>query len=164
MLFLSLTYILKYTNYKHPMQDLRTKIHVVYSLHLHLVFATKYRKKVFTEKMYGRLHFHFDRVCKDFRCKLVETNGERDHVHLLIDPLPHTTPSKLVNSLKGVSSRFANASPSGFSGKNSKNWNSTTGRVDYGLQAILSLHVVEHRLRLSKSISKISKFVLISSP
>ena len=54
--------------------------------------------------MYETLHFHFDRVCGDFGCKLVETNGEKDHVHLLIKPLPHTTPSRLVNSLKGVSS------------------------------------------------------------
>ncbi len=88
------------------MQDLRTKRHVVYSLHLHLVFVTKYRKKVFTEKMYERLHYHFERVCNDFGCKLVETNGQKDHVHLLVEPLPHTTPSRLVNSLKGVSSRF----------------------------------------------------------
>jgi len=51
--------------------------------------------------MYETLHFHFDRVCGDFGCKLVETNGEKDHVHLLIEPLPHTTPSRLVNSLKG---------------------------------------------------------------
>jgi putative transposase len=36
----------------------------------------------------------------------VECNGERDHVHLLVQPLPHTTPSRLVNSLKGVSSRM----------------------------------------------------------
>ena len=88
------------------MQDLRTKRHVIYSLHLHLVFVTKYRKKVFTKKMYERLNYHFDRVCNDFGCKLVETSGQKDHVHLLIEPLPHTTPSRLVNSLKGVSSRF----------------------------------------------------------
>ena len=79
------------------MQELRTKRHVVYLLHLHLVF---------TERMHQRLHFHFDRVCNDFECKLVETNGEKDHVHILVEPLPHTTPSRLVNSLKGVSSRF----------------------------------------------------------
>ena len=88
------------------MQDLRTKRRVVYSLHIHLVFMTKYREKVFTDKIYERLHFHFDRVCNDFGCKLVETNGEKDHVHLLLETLPHTTPSRLVNSLKGVSSRF----------------------------------------------------------
>jgi len=88
------------------MQNLRTKRHVTYSLHMHLVFVTKYRKKVFTDKMYERLHFHFDRVCNNFECKLVETKGGKDHVHLLVETLPHTTPSRLVNSLKGVSSRF----------------------------------------------------------
>lgn len=88
------------------MQYLRTKRRVVYSLQLHLVFVTKYRKNVFTDKMYERLHFHFERVCNDFDCMLVETNGEKDHVHLLVETLPHTTPSRLVNSLKGVSSRF----------------------------------------------------------
>ncbi len=139
------------------MQDLRTKRHVVYSLHLHLVFVTKYRKKVFTEKMYKRLHFHFDRVCNDFGCKLVETNGEKDHVHLLIEALPHTTPSRLVNSLKGVSSRFLRQ-------RSSRNWKSITGKEDYGPQAILSPPVVEPLWILSNSISKISRFVLIATP
>ncbi|MFO7933094.1 MAG: IS200/IS605 family transposase [Bacteroidales bacterium] len=53
-----------------------------------------------------RLHFHFDRVCKDFGCRLIECDGEQDHVYLLVEPLPQTTPSRLVNSLKGVSSRM----------------------------------------------------------
>ena len=88
------------------MQDIRTKRHVVVSLHLHLVFVTKYRKKVFSNLMIERLKYHFQRICDDFGCRLIESNGEKDHVHLLIEPLPHTTPSKLVNSLKGVSSRL----------------------------------------------------------
>jgi len=45
-------------------------------------------------------------VCGDFGCRLAETKGKKDHVHLLVEPVPHTTPSKLVNSLKRVSSRF----------------------------------------------------------
>ncbi len=52
------------------------------------------------------LHFHFERVGNDFGCRLVEMGGQRDHVHLLVEHLPHTTPSKLVNNLKSVSSRF----------------------------------------------------------
>ncbi|MFC2098791.1 IS200/IS605 family transposase [Bacteroidota bacterium] len=88
------------------MQDIRTKRHVVSSLHLHLVFVTKYRKKVFSSFMMERLKYHFFRVCEDFGCRLIEVNGETDHVHLLIEPLPHTTPSKLVNSLKAGLSLF----------------------------------------------------------
>ena len=41
------------------MQDLRNKRHVVFSLHLHLVFVTKYRTDVFTELMSERLKYHF---------------------------------------------------------------------------------------------------------
>jgi len=88
------------------MQNLRTKRHVVHSLHLHLVFVTKYRKKVFTVLMIERLKYHSQKVCDEFGCRLIEANGEKDHVHLLVEPLPHTTPSKLVNSLKGVSVRM----------------------------------------------------------
>jgi len=38
-------------------------------------------------------------------CKLVEFNGEEDHVHLLFQYHPDVELSKLVNNLKSVSSR-----------------------------------------------------------
>ena len=44
-------------------------------------------------------------VCSDFECELVEFNGESEHVHLLVNFPPKVSVSKLVNSLKGVSSR-----------------------------------------------------------
>ena len=56
--------------------------------------------------MSERLKYHFENVCNDFGCRLVEANTQKDHAHLLVEPRPHTTPSKLVNSLKGVSSRL----------------------------------------------------------
>jgi putative transposase len=48
----------------------------------------------------------FENVCKKMDCELVEFNGEADHVHLLIEYLPRLALSKIVNSLKGVSSRI----------------------------------------------------------
>ena len=44
-------------------------------------------------------------VCADFGTVLVEFNGEDDHVHLLVEYPPTVQLSRLVNSLKGVSSR-----------------------------------------------------------
>jgi putative transposase len=44
-------------------------------------------------------------VCADFETVLQEFNGERNHVHLLVSFPPKVALSKLVNSLKGVSSR-----------------------------------------------------------
>jgi len=44
-------------------------------------------------------------VCADFGAELREFNGEADHVHLLVNYPPTVAVSRLVNSLKGVSSR-----------------------------------------------------------
>ena len=48
---------------------------------------------------------YMEKVCSDFETTLVEFNGETNHIHLLIDYPPKVSISKLVNSLKGVSSR-----------------------------------------------------------
>lgn len=48
-------------------------------------------------------------VCNDFGAKLVELNGEDDHVHLLVEYPATVALSRLVNSLKGVSSRMLGA-------------------------------------------------------
>lgn len=47
----------------------------------------------------------FTLLCEQFEAELVEFEGERDHVHLLVQYPPKLALSKLVNSLKGVSSR-----------------------------------------------------------
>jgi putative transposase len=73
-------------------------------MHVHLVFVTKYRRNVFTKDILEALHPIFDAICKDFDATLVEFDGEDDHVHLLVNYPPKVTVSKLVNSLKGVSS------------------------------------------------------------
>jgi len=48
----------------------------------------------------------FESVCRDFEAELVEFDGEDDHVHLLVNYPPKVAISTLVNSLKGVSSRW----------------------------------------------------------
>ena len=44
-------------------------------------------------------------VGADFETELVDFNGEHNHVHLLVNVPPKVALAKLVNSLKGVSSR-----------------------------------------------------------
>lgn len=70
-----------------------------------MVFVTKCRRRVFTPDHLDLLAEVFAAVCADFGAALVESNGEDDHVHLLIEYPPTVQLSKLVNSLKGVSSR-----------------------------------------------------------
>jgi putative transposase len=88
------------------MQDYRTGRHCVFALHVHLVFVTKFRRDVLSELAISDLTAIFARICKDFEATLVECSGEDDHVHLLVEYPPKLTLSRLVNSLKGVSSRL----------------------------------------------------------
>jgi putative transposase len=75
-------------------------------MHVHLVFITKYRREVFTKEILDDLRLIFSNICTDFESKLIEFDGEDDHVHLLINYPPKVSISKLANSLKGVSSRL----------------------------------------------------------
>jgi putative transposase len=77
----------------------------VFALHVHLVFVTKYRRDVFKAEHLDLLAEVFAAVCADFGAALTECNGEDDHIHLLVEYPPTVQLSKLVNSLKGVSSR-----------------------------------------------------------
>jgi len=86
--------------------DIRRGRHCVFQLHVHLVFVTKYRKKIFNQDAINRLKVIFTKVCTDFESQLVEVNGEADHIHLLVNYPPKHSVSSLVNSLKGVSSRL----------------------------------------------------------
>lgn len=85
--------------------DFRKGRHCVYALHVHLVFVTKYRRQVLTPGAHDTLCGIFAKVCQDFGATLVESNGEDDHVHLLVTYPPSILLPRLVNSLKGVSSR-----------------------------------------------------------
>ena len=78
----------------------------VFALHVHLVFVTKFRRRVFTREILAYTREIFKSVCNDFGAELVEFEGENDHVHLLVNYPPKVSVSKLVNSLKGVSARL----------------------------------------------------------
>jgi len=75
-------------------------------MHVHLIFVTKYRRKVFDGDAIDKLTVHFKRVANDFEAKVVECNGEDNHVHLLVEYHPKISISSLVRSMKGVSSRM----------------------------------------------------------
>ncbi|MGL5030150.1 MAG: IS200/IS605 family transposase [Aeromonas sp.] len=85
--------------------DIRSGRHCVFVMHVHLVFVTKYRRRVFDKAAIDRLKELFTKICGDFEAELKEMDGEADHVHLLVNYPPKVAVSALVNSLKGASSR-----------------------------------------------------------
>ena len=87
--------------------DYRRGRSVVYALHVHLVFVTKYRRRVLDAAATESLRTIFAKVCGDFGAELRACDGEDDHVHLLVEYPPKVAIPVLVNSLKGVSSRLS---------------------------------------------------------
>jgi putative transposase len=83
----------------------RAHHHAQYSLKYHLVLVTKYRRKAFTEEILQRLKIISQELLNKWDCELDEFGGEADHVHLLISAHPSLELSKLINSLKTITSR-----------------------------------------------------------
>ena len=83
----------------------KSSSHAVYSLRLHIVLVTKYRRKALTASMLAYLREAFGEILSDWRCELLEFGAEADHVHLLADIHPALDISTLINNLKSASSR-----------------------------------------------------------
>ena len=71
----------------------------------HLVFATKYRKRILEGKHLTQIHSVCTRIAEKSCFQLLEFNGEPDHGHLLIEHSPATPVSQLAAQVKGVTSR-----------------------------------------------------------
>jgi putative transposase len=48
----------------------------------------------------------FPRNCSHYRYKLIEGNGDPDHIHLLIECPPTGSPSSVVGRLQHISAKF----------------------------------------------------------
>ena len=82
------------------MDVFRRSNHSVTKLVVHLVFVTKYRKKILDATALDWLQHLFSMVCN-----LVAADGEADHFHVLVEYPPSLAVSELVRHLKGRSSR-----------------------------------------------------------
>ena len=86
--------------------DTKTLYHCRYTLSYHFVFVTKYRRKCLTVAMRKRLREIVLALCERWEGRLVEMNGESDHIHLLLELNPRAAPAIAANNLKTVTSRL----------------------------------------------------------
>lgn len=77
----------------------------VSDLKAHLVLTTKYRRDILTGEMINRLGEAMGDLCEKWGCKMVEFNGEANHIHLLFQYLPQLELPKFISNLKSVTSR-----------------------------------------------------------
>jgi putative transposase len=74
-----------------------------------LVLVTKYRRKCITAPMLEDFKSQARERCQAWGGRLIECNGESDHVHLLLELPPTTALADFVNALKtGTSRRLRN--------------------------------------------------------
>jgi putative transposase len=84
--------------------DFVSKGRSVSDLKVHMVLTTKYRRKVLQHQMLTRLHVILEELLAKWDCKLVEFNGEKDHVHALFQYHPDVQLSVLVGNIKSTTS------------------------------------------------------------
>jgi len=87
------------------MQNYRKSSHATYDLKYHLVWITKYRKPVLMGSKAERARDLIRIVCKTNEVEIIAGHISKDHVHLLVSVPPHLSVSKLVQYIKGYSSR-----------------------------------------------------------
>lgn len=82
------------------MPEYQRKAHSVFLLTYHVVFVTKYRKKVITDEIGDLMKDHAAYICGRFDSELISAETDQDHMHLLISMPPDVAPSKLICCLK----------------------------------------------------------------
>jgi REP element-mobilizing transposase RayT len=70
----------------------------------HIIFGTKYRKNMITEKHSKELYKYIWGIIKNKKCILYRINGVEDHIHLLISLHPSVALADLLKDLKVSSS------------------------------------------------------------
>ena len=87
------------------MEGYRKTSHAIYAIKYHIVWITKYRKRVLIGKVGERTRELIRQVCKENEVEILAGHVSPDHIHLLVSVPPHLSVSKLVQYMKGYSSR-----------------------------------------------------------
>jgi putative transposase len=77
-------------------------------LHIHFVFAVKYRKAIITSEWEDRLHKYITGIMQGNGHKMLAVNSAEDHIHIFIGLNPKQSISEIMRLVKGDSSEFVN--------------------------------------------------------
>jgi len=88
------------------MSEFRKGSHTVYDIQYHIIWITKYRYKVLTGKIAERTRELLRHGCDSQGITIIRGSVSPDHVHMLISSPPRLSPSKILQYLKGRSSKL----------------------------------------------------------
>ena len=81
--------------------------HSCFLLQYHMVLVTKYRHPVLMGEVKDLVYRTIRDIIKEKGLVILEMNGEPDHIHILYEEDPFTSPGSLANIVKTKTSRFA---------------------------------------------------------
>lgn len=87
------------------MEHYRTGAHTRYDLKCYFVWVTKYRKGILTGEVGIRLRELIREICRTNEVEILQGSVGHDPVHVLLSCPANISPSKLMQYLKGKSSR-----------------------------------------------------------
>jgi len=88
------------------MDGYRKNSHAVYDIKYHVIWVTKYRYKVLSGPIEIRTRELIRQGCEAKGIIILQGSVGKDHIHLLISCPPSLAPSKILQYLKGRSSRL----------------------------------------------------------
>jgi len=87
------------------MVEYRHSAHAVYDIKYHVIWVTKYRYKVLRGRVAERARDLIRQICQAREVVIVRGAVAPDHIHMLLSAPPQLSPAKLVQYIKGRSSR-----------------------------------------------------------
>ena len=78
----------------------------VYSLRYHLIWCTKYRRKVLSPKIELRLKELIRKKAEEIEVEIMEMETMQDYIHIFVKSKPTYSPHFIVQQFKGYSSRI----------------------------------------------------------
>ncbi|MFR6972711.1 IS200/IS605 family transposase [Streptococcus pneumoniae] len=85
--------------------EYRRGAHSLYDLKYHIVFCTKYRYRVLTGQIASRAREVIQEICAANYIDIISGSMSPDHVHILVSVPPSISISKVLQYIKGKSSR-----------------------------------------------------------
>ena len=83
----------------------RKSHHCKYNINYHIIWIPKYRKQILKDKVKEVLKTIIEGQCQEQNLQMLALEIMPDHLHLFIGAKPTSTPCKVINKLKGNTSR-----------------------------------------------------------
>lgn len=86
--------------------DYQSGTHSIYDIKYHIIWVTKYRYQILKGEVALRAREIIRQTCMSRDVTIVQGSVGKDHVHMLVSAPPTIAPAKIVQYIKGRSSRL----------------------------------------------------------